>query len=83
MTNYNKEEFLALHTLTNLVRNVKKPNKVREVAKRVLNDQKLFKEYVLLQIQRKKDKVRKEKLDSLSGWRKWFKMVLPDRLILG
>ena len=83
MTNYNKEEFMALHTLTNIARNVRKPTKVREVAKRVLDDQRLFKEYVLLQIKRKKDKEIKERMDALFGWRKWFKMVLPKRVILG
>ena len=83
MSNYKNEEFMALHTLTNLARNVRKPKKVREVAKRVLNDRKLLKEYVLLRIRRKKGKVIKEKIDALAGWRKWFRLVLPEKVIFG
>lgn len=80
---YKAEKFMAFHALKNLVRNAEKPEKAREAAKRILDDRKLFKEYVLFRIERKKDKERKEKMNALSGWRKWFKIVLPERVILG
>lgn len=77
------EEFMAYRALRNLAYNADKSREVRKTAKRILDDRKLFKEYVLLRLERKKDKERKEKMNALFGWRKWFKMVLPERVILG
>ena len=80
---YKAEKIVAYHALRNLSCNADKSREVRKTAERILDDSKLFKEYVLLRIERKKDKERKEKIDALSGWRKWFNMVLPDSVILG
>lgn len=83
MLKYN-EEYLAKRGLQRVIRNPKKSEKVKEVAKRVLEDKKLFDEYVLMKKEKleaiRKKKVRKEKIKNLTGWKKWFILILPEGL---
>ena len=80
MLKYN-EEYLAKRGLQRVIRNPNKPDKVKEVAKRVLEDRKLFEEYVLMKKEKleaiRKKKVREERKKNLTGWKKWFISVMP------
>lgn len=83
MLKYN-EEYLAKRGLQRVIRNPNKPDKIKEVAKRVLEDKKLFHEYVLMKKEKlesiQKKIVLKEKKKNLTGWKKWFILILPEGL---
>ncbi len=80
MLKYN-EEYLARRGLQRVIRNPNKPEKVKEVAKRVLEDKKLFNEYVLMKKEKieaiRRKKVREERKKNLTGWKKWVISIMP------
>ena len=86
VSDYKREAIFASRGLKKLVNDVTKPEDIRNAAKHILEDHKEFKKYVLIRIERQRDKIRKklieEKRKNLSGWKKWFKMILPDSIIL-
>jgi len=87
MVSYRVEEFSAYHGLRKIVFNSDKPDEVKKVAERVLNDKILFKQFVQNKVDKKiaiqEKKVLENAKKDLTGWKKWFKMILPRSLIIG
>ena len=87
MVSYKTEEFMAYHGLRRTAYDSDKPKEIKEVAERILSDKTLFKAYVQSKVDKKESikrkKVLEDKKKNLTGWKKWFKMILPERVILG
>ena len=87
MVSYRAEEIMAFHGLKKAADNMNKPKEVRKAAKNILDDKVLFEKFVATKIEKKKaierKKVLEDKKKNLTGWKKWFKIILPERVILG